>query len=136
MNTENKKGNFKFKCRKCGLFGHKAKNCTTDKKDFKKFTGKCNYCQKTGHKEVQCWAKKRGDPRTPASNYNGNNGGSSANNVQFCEPCADDVGNMFARNMYCDAVTRKTKIANKDSWLGDSGATTHIFYHATNEKGR
>ena len=126
LNTENKKGNFKFKCRKCGLYGHKAKNCTTDKKDYKKFTGKCNYCQKTGHKEAQCWAKKRGDPRTPGSNDNGNNSGSSANNVQFCEPCSDDVANMFAGNTYCNAVTGETNMTKKDSWLGDSGATTHI----------
>ena len=36
----NSSGGFCFRCHKCGLLGYKAKDCTTNKKDYVKFTGK------------------------------------------------------------------------------------------------
>ena len=120
--TKSKKGTFKGRCCKCGQVGHKAKDCKSEKK---RFTGKCNWCQKTGHKEAQCWAKKRGDPKTPGPVYNGNNSSSNTNNVQVCEQATDDVDGMFAGNTFCYAVEDETS-GTYESWLGDSGATTHI----------
>ena len=40
--TQGGNGQFKFRCRKCGKIGHKAKECKTEAKDYVKFTGNCN----------------------------------------------------------------------------------------------
>ena len=100
-----------------------------------KFTGKCNWCGKTGHREKHCYAKKRGEPR---SNQNGGNnyGGTSANNVQ--NNTTDSVDNMFAGMTYCQFISEANTVEpTADSWLGDSGATSHITNNSdgmTNKK--
>ena len=134
-NDGNSGSRFRWKCNKCGKPGHKARDCTTDKKDYVKFTGKCGWCGKTGHRERHCFAKRRGEPRT---NTNGGNnyGGSSANNVQ--NSTTDSVDDMFAGMTYCQFISETNTVEpTTDSWLGDSGATSHITNNSdgmTNKK--
>ena len=49
--TQGGNGQFKFRCRKCGKVGHKAKDCKTEANDSVNFTGNCNWCGKKGHRE-------------------------------------------------------------------------------------
>ena len=62
------------RCKKCGVFGHKAAKCpekkkgnnASNKKENKiKIKGKCFNCGKEGHQVVDCWHKEENKDKPP-----------------------------------------------------------------------
>ena len=84
---------FKGRCRKCGKYGHMAKDCRNPGNgnqggnggrsfsEKKKFTGKCFYCDKPGHQKKDC--RKRIADQRNRTNDQGNRA-SEPDEIAFC----------------------------------------------------
>ena len=105
---------FKGNCRKCGKQGHKANECKTksssDSGGNSKSDKECTYCHKKGHTEDYCWKKKKADSKAE----------SKAESTKKNEP-AD-----IALTSYLDDVVLSAIVKEKNFFLCDSGATTHM----------
>lgn len=107
-------GEFKGKCHRCGVIGHMKVNCPkkgkakgnggAKKGKADRFKGKCNFCGKEGHKEADCWAKKRDE-------------GGAAN------AAPEEVEVSLA-------AMEKAFATLTDSWIVDSGCTSHLVSSA------
>jgi len=123
-------GNFKGRCRACGKYGHKARDCysknstnnngntnnnngTTGQRN-RRFNGKCRYCNIFGHKEADCFKKKREN-----QNNNNNNGGNNNDNNNSQDNDVAEVV-LMAEEKYSKDIIRP------DTWLGDTGASCHM----------
>jgi hypothetical protein len=122
----------KIVCRVCGKMGHKAADCWDNEKNKDKrpagwkpktstagvqddtsnsrtssggrFAGTCFYCNKPGHRIEVCRKKKAADARNAAVAMNANAG-----------PSDDHV-----------LVATDTNIHDKNVWIADTGATSHM----------
>ena len=110
---------------KCEKRGHTAKFCKCVKSGSKKkFEGTCNWCEKKGHKEKQFFAKQRDKPRTVPDKYD---------NAE-----EEDV---LPYNM-CVVITTAHEVqelntrckSDCESWLADSGASSHLTNDSTYNK--
>ena len=111
---------FPGKCKKCGKRGHKAKDCKSSKSGNKpRFEGTCNWCGKKGHKEKQCFAKKQGKARTVNEN--------SQNTEEEVLACMCVV----TSDVQPVRETKGEKTGDQESWLADSGASSHLTNDST-----
>ena len=113
---------FNGKCRKCGKWGHKGKDCRSSQKSGakRKFEGTCNWCGKKGHKERQCFAKKNGKPRVTMTENTEN----TEDEVMACMCVTEYVRN---EAIGCGSTCKK----DVETWLADSGATCHLTNEPT-----
>ena len=123
---------FKGTCRNCGKYGHKAKDCRDKTKSRSqqrnnnnnsgrnqnergpRINGKCNYCGKEGHMEKYCYKKKK------------DKGESENANIVHATENEDEEAFVMVHSM--DEPKGKSSKVNENTWLGDSGATTHMRY--------
>jgi hypothetical protein len=116
--TSGKKG-FKGQCRICAKYGHKGWQCpdkgkAADDKSVSnstlttktKFEGNCGYCGFKGYKEVECF-KKRREKKSEGANH-------------AQHETSDTI--LMAQE------TKANHTVDKDTWLGDSGATSHMMH--------
>ena len=121
---------FKGTCRNCGKYGHKAKDCRNKERNNKndqrinnnnrdergpRINGKCNYCGKEGHMEKFCFKKKK-DKK---------NNDESANVAQANNNNEEEEFVMVHSE---DTMKGKNSKLTENTWLGDTGATTHMHY--------
>ena len=108
-------GQFKGKCRNCGLIGHKSFQCKNRAVNNGGNNGNtsggifCSYCRKSGHDKRNCFKLKKKEARNNSSSSNNGNG-----NRQNYE--SQDV--VFT-------ATSKNGTLSDDIWICDSGACGH-----------
>ena len=108
-------GQFKGKCRSCGLIGHKAFQCKNRAINNGGNNGNsnggifCSYCRKTGHDKRNCHKLKKKEARN--NNPSNNNGNVNRQNYE-----SQDV--VFT-------ATSKNETLSDDIWICDSGACGH-----------
>ena len=116
---------FKKNCRICGQQAHKAEDCwekeenknkrpanwksrlpgktttpnTNNSNSTKKYEGECGYCHKKGHKESECRKKNRE---------------------------AANIAQRKDNDYHVMIVDRALYDGNKNTWIGDTGATSHM----------
>jgi hypothetical protein len=107
-------GQFKGKCRNCGLIGHKSFQCKNRAINYGGSNGNssggifCSYCRKSGHDKKNCLKLKKEARNNNPSNNSGNG------NRQTYE--SQDV--VFT-------ATSKNGTLSDDTWICDSGACEH-----------
>ena len=117
---------FKGKCRECGKYGHKAADCRSKNKQNgnsnnsgrnngqkTRFNGKCNYCHKFGHKKADCFKRKKDEGEETKQT------GETANQ-------STEVAEMVFMSKE-EIIPVKNDKFSKNTCLGDTGATTHMF---------
>ena len=142
---------FKGDCRLCGLKGHKAGDCWDNEKNkdkrppnYKVKSGsnstprpsmpkienkdkiKCSYCQKEGHNIENCYRKKRNDKRNKSSE--------AAELMMIAIDGKESA--LFHQQMSLfhqhgkadDWTIRKQYNITKDTFIFDSGATSHMRF--------
>jgi histone deacetylase 1/2 len=141
-------GQFKGRCNACGKYGHKSAECRSKSNDgFKKpnnewkaggtktFQGKCFYCQKIGHRANDC-RKKKSDNGEHANSAISKRRSERTDfddesEVVLTAIEVEDLDESEIRDVALMAYTPKsewnTKVSiTKDTWLGDSAASTHM----------
>ena len=134
---------FKGRCKKCGVFGHKAAKCPEkkkgnngpDKKENKiKIKGKCFNCGKEGHRAVDCWHKEENKDKRPRNFV--------AREISMADNSTADVpvialmaheSPMPSEMTECVLSAGTTASVNKvqhrvNVWIADSGATSHMTF--------
>ena len=102
---------FKGRCRKCGVFGHKAVDCKKST-DSTKNNVECFYCKKKGHRIADCYKRKQKEEREKEK------GGTDS------AQCAEDKDKKEKKEKVLIATNEKYD--KQDLWILDSGATMHM----------
>ena len=108
-------GQFKGKCRNCGLIGHKSFQCknraVNNGGNNSNSSGGiiCAYCRKSGHDKRNCFKLKKKEAR---------NNNPSSNNGNVNRPNYESQDVVFT-------ATSKNGTLSDDIWICDSGACGH-----------
>merc|ERR1712224_562411 len=124
---------FKGRCNLCGKFGHKAVDCPTKHKkdnggnggDKGRFNGKCLYCGKWGHMKQDC-KKLKSDRAAKGANVMIAEEDEDEEHVYMASDVVPSWWEKTDTSLLSENIGDVVETAKKNTWLIDSGASTHI----------